>query len=311
MERHEHFVRHPRGTGGASALYAKPFWQVGITPNDGARDVPDIAFSASVESLPYVVVAGGQTAGYGGTSCAAPPFAGVLALLNQAIGAAKPGLGNVGPMLYALARNPATAGAFHDVTAGSNVVPCQPATPDCPASAPYQFGYVASAGYDQVTGNGFDQRLGAGERVERAQPDRNPARREPERRVRGGDPHAVGRGLFQRHQRADDRRGDLLLRRAVQPGRSAHGRPLGAVPVTPTSSGGAQAATAQLVTFAPPGFTGTSTLVAFYSGHPGYLASWSPGGTVQVSSTFAVVPPSSTVAPAATVAFTFGAGQAP
>ena len=64
------------------------------------------------------------------------------------------GLGNANPILYALANTDATRNAFHDITSGGNIVPCAPGSPDCPASAPYQFGYTAGAGYDQVTGLG-------------------------------------------------------------------------------------------------------------------------------------------------------------
>ena len=59
------------------------------------------------------------------------------------------GLGNANPVLYALeASTKGTAApAFHDVTTGDNTVPCEPGTQDCPASAPYRYGYTASVGH--------------------------------------------------------------------------------------------------------------------------------------------------------------------
>jgi len=50
----------------------------------------------------------------GGTSAVAPLWSGLIALMNQKLG--KP-LGFLQPLLYAL--SPA-AGAFHDITSGSN-----------------------------------------------------------------------------------------------------------------------------------------------------------------------------------------------
>jgi len=50
----------------------------------------------------------------GGTSAVAPLWSGLIALLNQKLG--KP-LGFLQPSLYGL---PRAAGAFHDITAGSN-----------------------------------------------------------------------------------------------------------------------------------------------------------------------------------------------
>ena len=50
----------------------------------------------------------------GGTSAAAPLWAGLIALLNQSL---KTRLGFINPLLYKL---PASSGAFHDVTAGNN-----------------------------------------------------------------------------------------------------------------------------------------------------------------------------------------------
>ena len=154
--------------GGVSSTFPKPSWQQGsgyaTTPGDGYRDVPDVAFAASGQHDAYVVCSGGcSTLGLlfgldsnGGTSAAAPVFAGVVVLLNQYLGSN--GLGNINPILYQLAQNPAcnqspqgTACVFHDVKDGDNAAPCDPTLVGCNSGF---FGYSAGPGYDQVTGLG-------------------------------------------------------------------------------------------------------------------------------------------------------------
>ena len=139
--------------GGASVFYAKPIWQTGTgVPNDNARDLPDVAFAASPDHDGYEVYTGGAFAVYGGTSFASPVFAGMVALLNQylaANGSAAGGLGNINPVLYRMAQT--NTGAFHDVTTGSNSVPCVQDSPDCSNGV---LGYSAGPGYDQTTGLG-------------------------------------------------------------------------------------------------------------------------------------------------------------
>jgi subtilase family serine protease len=102
----------------------------------------------------------------GGTSASAPIFAGMVAMLNQYLGAN--GLGNINPTLYSLAKT-ASNGAFHRINSGTNVVYCvsgQPPAPwpaalQCPAASGNvgSFGYDASnadatTGYNLVTGLG-------------------------------------------------------------------------------------------------------------------------------------------------------------
>jgi subtilase family serine protease len=141
--------------GGASWLFPKPTWQSGPgVPTDNARDVPDVALTASWFHDPYVLFTDGGVEPNGGTSAAAPAFAGIIALVNQYLttvgGINKPGLGLINPMLYSLART--APSAFHDVAVGSNVVPCVPrSTQDCTNGF---MGYNAGPGYDLVTGLG-------------------------------------------------------------------------------------------------------------------------------------------------------------
>ena len=139
--------------GGASLLYAKPAWQTGPgVPNDNARHVPDVAMSAAAHDA-YTLTYNGANYFIAGTSASTPSFAGLLALLNQYQVSkgyqASPGMGNINPQLYRLAQD--VPAVFHDVTAGSNVVPCSQGSPDCLTGS---YGYQAAAGYDMATGLG-------------------------------------------------------------------------------------------------------------------------------------------------------------
>jgi uncharacterized protein (TIGR03437 family) len=142
------------GGGGPSAIFSKPYWQTGPgVPGDGVRDVPDISLSASASHDGYFVVSGGVNATVGGTSVSCPAFAGIVALLNQAMVAkgelAQPGLGNINPELYRLAQS--NVEAFHDVVDGDIMVPCQQGSPGCSSGL---MGFAAGPRYDLATGLG-------------------------------------------------------------------------------------------------------------------------------------------------------------
>jgi subtilase family serine protease len=160
--------------GGASSLFSKPSWQTGVPgiPSDGKRDVPDLALYASPSFPGYLYCTSDSSAwdstdgqqascnsGFrdaatgiltvaGGTSFAAPIFAGVVALINQSANYSS-GQGLINPTLYKLASDSSTyASAFHDITQGNN--DCTAGSPDCANTK----GFSAGTGYDQVTGLG-------------------------------------------------------------------------------------------------------------------------------------------------------------
>jgi hypothetical protein len=147
--------------GGKSQHFVKPPWQVGVPPADGQRDVPDLALSSSPAHDGYIICSDGSCqTGYrsnsdqsytiiGGTSTAVPTFAGIVALLNQKLGAPQ---GFLNSKIYSLATSSSTSWAFNDIDSGNNLVPCQAGSTGCANGG--SIGYSAGIGYDQVTGWG-------------------------------------------------------------------------------------------------------------------------------------------------------------
>lgn len=95
------------GTGGGfSTLFATPPWQVHTTPMSAKRMVPDVAANADPVSG-YEVVIGGQVGVVGGTSAAAPLYAGLFAAFGKKLGA-------IGTRLWLC------PDCFNDITEGDN-----------------------------------------------------------------------------------------------------------------------------------------------------------------------------------------------
>ena len=162
--------------GGASALVKRPSWQTGVPgiASGSMRLVPDVSLYSSPGLPGYLYCTSDQTnwnttnpplqqascnSGFrdsatgeltvaGGTSFAAPIFAGMVALINQKAGYTT-GQGLINPTLYKLAANGSTyASAFHDITKGNN--DCTAGTNFCSSTT----GFSAGTGYDEVTGLG-------------------------------------------------------------------------------------------------------------------------------------------------------------
>ena len=156
------------GGGGASAVYSKPAFQTGLTPQDGARDLPDVSFLAANglygASWAYCEIADGSTDcavtngqltatstvhGAGGTSASTPAFAGMLALLVQSTGSR---LGQANNVLYQLAATKYST-VLHDITTGNDSVVCTAGSSDCGSNG-FLTGWDAGTGYDQASGLG-------------------------------------------------------------------------------------------------------------------------------------------------------------
>jgi subtilase family serine protease len=139
------------GGGGMSAFESLPAWQGGVTAAGGGplvrRAVPDVAFNANPMTGEYVALtAPGATtttwSAYGGTSIAAPQWAGVVAVANaMRVASSKAVLGDIHGLLYkTIAPVPGSyASAFGDVVDGTNgsCATCR-----------------AGTGFDQATGWG-------------------------------------------------------------------------------------------------------------------------------------------------------------
>lgn len=105
--------------GGYSTFFAEPSWQLnaGIPDPTRMRGVPDVALNANPETGYQIYYQGEWQNGWGGTSFAAPEWAGFTALMDQAIGKR---MGNMNQMIYSLAQTTAYPSSFYDITQGTN-----------------------------------------------------------------------------------------------------------------------------------------------------------------------------------------------
>ncbi|MFZ1139020.1 MAG: S53 family peptidase [Candidatus Sulfotelmatobacter sp.] len=130
------------GGGGISPNhFAIPSWQTSAAASCSScsqtyRNAPDVSANAN---FTFYVCADQTTCTanyYGGTSFAAPMWAGYLALVNQqAVANGNHTVGFINPSLYSIGLSSNYDSDFHDVTSGSN-------------------GYSATTGYDLATGWG-------------------------------------------------------------------------------------------------------------------------------------------------------------
>ena len=132
-------------SGGISTSVAIPNWQPGfnVVTSHGStlmRNIPDVALTADNVFIKYN---NGQAGRVGGTSCAAPLWAGLVALANEQAGLlGQPPAGFLNPALYAICRGTNYAATFHDIIAGNNTNSSSPAN------------FYAVPGFDLCTGWG-------------------------------------------------------------------------------------------------------------------------------------------------------------
>jgi kumamolisin len=131
-----------QGTGGGvSTVFSRPSWQTGVGTGGQAdagngRQVPDVSADADPTTGNLIIEDGKEHVG-GGTSLAAPIWAGFTAIMDQYLKANHdPPVGFFNPILYHLANSPVPYRPFHDVTVGGNDF------------------FAATPGYDMATGLG-------------------------------------------------------------------------------------------------------------------------------------------------------------
>jgi subtilase family serine protease len=122
-----------------------PSWQAGVANSSNAasttvRNVPDVAAEGNFDN--YLCDQGSCSGDWGGTSFAAPRWAGFLALINQqAVSNGNSTLGFINPALYTIGQGSSYNSDFHDITSGNN-------------NNGKGQSYNAVVGYDLVTGWG-------------------------------------------------------------------------------------------------------------------------------------------------------------
>jgi len=135
--------------GGVSNLFPEPAYQRALPSATqrllgGRRGIPDVAYDAAAES-PVLVLQDGKWGLAAGTSAAAPQWAGLIALADQAAGH---DLGLVNTALYRLAASPRYSAVLHDITSGRSAGPTR-GPGESAALSP-----VAGPGWDIPTGLG-------------------------------------------------------------------------------------------------------------------------------------------------------------
>jgi hypothetical protein len=115
----------PGSGGGISTFYSIPSWQQGInmSSNLGSismRNIPDVACMANLEI--WLIANNGEFLITGGTSAAAPLWAGFAALVNQEAAArSQASVGFLNPAIYSIGKELSYTLNFHDITTGNNI----------------------------------------------------------------------------------------------------------------------------------------------------------------------------------------------
>ena len=111
--------------GGVSTNYRLPSWQNGLSEIDNYissthRNIPDVALTADS----VYVYCDNLDMNIMGTSCAAPLWAGFIALVNQQLSQnyADP-VGFINPAIYSIGNSSNYSSNFHDVTVGADTTP--------------------------------------------------------------------------------------------------------------------------------------------------------------------------------------------
>ncbi len=136
--------------GGYNPASPIPAYQVPVinSANGGSpnfRNVPDVSMEANTDN--YFCANGACSPGIGGTSLAAPRWAGFLALINEQANGQS--LGFFNNLVYALGQTSGYTAAFHDIVVGNNF---NAGSPDLFQAVP---GYDLTSGLGTPNGAGF------------------------------------------------------------------------------------------------------------------------------------------------------------
>ena len=140
--------------GGFSVIFGEPSYQQGTAGLHGGkqRGVPDVAYNGAILHgvLTYLAIPGIPPGFYrfGGTSCGAPQWAAITAIMNQKA-AKREGFLNAGIYLTGT-DSAAYAASFHDITTGNNSA-LEFDSSDNPVLVT---GFSAGTGWDATTGLG-------------------------------------------------------------------------------------------------------------------------------------------------------------
>jgi len=124
------------GGGGISSVVARPAWQPSAVNPASGRGVPDVALNSDPATGNVIFFDGVFKNSVGGTSIAAPQWAGLIAIADQATGQR---LGLINPALYTTVASAEASGSppYHDVNDGTT-----------------NLYYPAKPGWDYATGWG-------------------------------------------------------------------------------------------------------------------------------------------------------------
>jgi hypothetical protein len=115
--------------------YQQPATMIAAGGSSSMRNIPDVALTADTQL--FLICNDGQWVEVGGTSAAAPLWAGFMALANQqAASSRKPRVGFLNPVIYGIGAGSSYQSDLHDIVTGNNS------------------GFNALPGYDLATGWG-------------------------------------------------------------------------------------------------------------------------------------------------------------
>jgi len=138
--------------GGYSTVWKEPSYQKTWLPHGTMRAVPDVAYNGAIlHGVLVPLLEFGGFFRFGGTSCGAPQWAGLVAIADQAAGH---DYGFINTALYSLGVDNGLYGStFHDITSGTNNA-IELDSSNNQVTIP---GYSAGLGWDAVTGLGSPQ----------------------------------------------------------------------------------------------------------------------------------------------------------